>query len=106
MDLNAENRTPLDRLRENMQNGNSRQFSPSRYAERSTEYERINKTAMPQSNAYYDRAACLQTLPLAMAYVPMQIWRNLYTADAGLNEGTIFKELDFPWYPTPCRKER
>ena len=35
--------------------------------------------------------------PLAMAYVPMQIWRNLYSAEAALDRGTLFSELDLPF---------
>ena len=33
---------------------------------------------------------------LAMAYVPMQCWRMLYSPDYGLTRGTIFEELDLP----------
>lgn len=41
---------------------------------------------------------------LAMAYVPMQQFRELHDMEVGFCEGTIFKELTFPFYPTPCRK--
>lgn len=40
---------------------------------------------------------CVDKLPLAMAYVPFQKWRNVYDASAGLQAGTIFQELDLPW---------
>ena len=33
---------------------------------------------------------------LAMAHVPMQCWRMLYSPDYGLARGTIFEELDLP----------
>ena len=36
-------------------------------------------------------------MPLAMAYVPMQKWRNIYEADVGLDRGTMFCELDLPF---------
>lgn len=39
--------------------------------------------------------------PLAMAYVPMQIWQQLYDPEVGFDKGTIFKELDKPF----CGKE-
>ena len=39
----------------------------------------------------------LDNLPLAMAYVPMQKWRNIYEADVGLDRGTMFCELDLPF---------
>ena len=42
---------------------------------------------------------------LAMAYVPMQDFKNLFDLEEGFCEGTIFKDLRFPFYPTPCRRE-
>ncbi len=42
---------------------------------------------------------------LVMAYVQMQEFSNLYDIEQGFCEGTIFKDLRFPFYPTPCRKE-
>ncbi len=40
---------------------------------------------------------CVDKLPLAMAYVPMQKWRDLYDVDVGLSRGTVFSELDLPF---------
>lgn len=34
---------------------------------------------------------------LAMAYVPWQQWRELYTPEVGFKRGTIFSELDKPF---------
>ena len=42
----------------------------------------------------------LDNLPLAMAYVPMQKWKNIYEADVGLDRGTMFGELDLPFQGT------
>ena len=39
----------------------------------------------------------LSGLPIAMAYVPWQEWRNLYGAEKALHRGTIFEELDKPF---------
>ena len=39
---------------------------------------------------------------LAMVYSPCQAFANLYEPEAGMERGTIFKELDKPFYPTPC----
>lgn len=39
----------------------------------------------------------LDNLPLAMAYVPMQKWKDIYEADVGLDRGTMFSELDLPF---------
>ncbi|MBS5660630.1 MAG: spore coat associated protein CotJA [Clostridiales bacterium] len=36
-------------------------------------------------------------LPIAMAYVPMQKWRNIYDSEVGFDRGTIFEELDKPF---------
>lgn len=36
-------------------------------------------------------------LPIAMAYVPWQEFKNLYPAEKGLCRGTIFEELDKPF---------
>ena len=41
--------------------------------------------------------------PLAMAYTPDQIWQELYEDDEALAQGTLFRELDFPFCPG-CRK--
>lgn len=34
---------------------------------------------------------------LAMAYVPMQKWRKIYSSEIGFCRGTIFEELDKPF---------
>lgn len=36
-------------------------------------------------------------MPIAMAYVPWQRFRNLYEPDRALQIGTIFAELDKPF---------
>ncbi len=36
-------------------------------------------------------------LPLAIAYVPRQAWRELYEPEKALGRGTVFKELDKPY---------
>ncbi|MBQ8804675.1 MAG: spore coat associated protein CotJA [Tyzzerella sp.] len=36
-------------------------------------------------------------MSLAMAYVPWQVWRNLYDAEKGFHCGTIFQELNMPF---------
>lgn len=43
--------------------------------------------------------------PIAMVYSPMQKWRELYDPHTALMSGTIFKELDLPFYPTPCKRK-
>lgn len=38
-----------------------------------------------------------QPVSLAMAYVPMQQWSDLYDVDVALQRGTIFAQLDKPF---------
>lgn len=40
---------------------------------------------------------CLEELPLAMAYVPMQKWGEQYAPAVALERGTIFPPLDLPF---------
>lgn len=48
------------------------------------------RTTAPQRNT-------LEDMPLAMAYVPWQKWQNLYDAEKGFCNGTIFQELNLPF---------
>lgn len=41
---------------------------------------------------------CIDTMPLTMAYVPMQFWRQVYDLETGLQKGTIFPDLYKPFY--------
>lgn len=63
-------------------------------------------TATPAPEASIDeafvRAAVAGTtpidqLPLSMAYVPMQSWKETYDGLQALDAGTIFPELDLPF---------
>lgn len=38
-----------------------------------------------------------ENMPLAMAYVPWQTWQNIYDAEKGFCNGTIFQELNLPF---------
>ena len=44
-----------------------------------------------------ERGWGLHEHPLAMAYSPLQVWRNVYEPEIGLERGTIFIELDKPF---------
>ena len=39
----------------------------------------------------------LRDLPIAMAYVPIQQWQQIYEPDVALERGTAFAELDLPF---------
>lgn len=47
-----------------------------------------------------------QGLPLVMSYAPDQDFHELYEAEEALETGTLFKELDFPFYPVACGNGR
>lgn len=44
----------------------------------------------------------LSMLPVAMAYVPWQCWKDLYDLDKALEIGTIFEELNKPFLGRRC----
>ncbi|MDO4562886.1 MAG: spore coat associated protein CotJA [Clostridia bacterium] len=39
---------------------------------------------------------CLDSMPLAYSYVPMQVFKNIYDNDTSLGKGTAFPELYKP----------
>lgn len=43
-----------------------------------------------------------QDVTLGMAYVPIQRWENLFATEQGICNGTIFKDLIFPFQTTNC----
>ncbi|MEE1314482.1 MAG: spore coat associated protein CotJA [Faecalimonas sp.] len=43
------------------------------------------------------RRDTLEDLPIAMAYVPWQKWCNIYDAEKGFCQGTIFQDLNLPF---------
>ncbi len=44
-----------------------------------------------------DRCDGIDSFPIGMAYVPWQYWEDIYEADKGLQQGTIFMQLDKPY---------
>lgn len=56
-----------------------------------------NNYRQTQSQASMFNRTALEDLPLAMAYVPWQTWRNVCDAEQGLSCGTIFQELNMPF---------
>lgn len=55
-----------------------------------------------------DNYDAMQGFPLAMAYIPWQTWQNVSDGARGLEQGSIFEELIFPFeYAGPgCRNAR
>lgn len=52
---------------------------------------------IPHYSANKESIASPNNKSLAMAYVPQQNWRNLYSPEVALNRGTLFAELDKPF---------
>lgn len=40
---------------------------------------------------------CLDNMPIAMSYTPLQRWKQTYEPAVGFDRGTIFPELDLPF---------
>ena len=79
MERENDNRTPLDRVT-----------------------QEFMRDMMVQSETAAGRGfdpSVVDGLPLAMVYAPMQKWRNAYSPDEALIRGTMFAELDRPFYP-------
>ena len=55
----------------------------------------IGKMHSPHSDMYEPEN--IDKLPIAMAYVPWQRWKNTYELGKALKVGTIFPELDLPY---------
>ena len=57
----------------------------------------ITETVIKRAEPAADASSCIDRFPLAMAYVPMQIWRMVFSPEKALEQGTIFQELDLPF---------
>jgi len=44
----------------------------------------------------------LHGFKLAMVYSPNQEWENIYDCAEALQNGTLFADLNFPWYASCC----
>lgn len=55
--------------------------------------EKINSFCPPGMRPEPER----EGLPLAMAYVPVQAWRDIYEDGKALMRGTVFAQLDLPF---------
>lgn len=60
-----------------------------------------NPNMMPRMEAGSENKPCccdaVSGQPLAMAYVPMQTFENLYSPEAAICAGTLFADLDKPF---------
>ncbi len=62
---------------------------------------RMPKTHM-HKNTPHQTSCHEKEFPIAMAYVPWQKFRDVYPPEKAFCQGTIFAELDLPFYG--CRK--
>ncbi len=79
MERENDNRTPLDRV--------------------SPEFMRDMMDAGEKTAGRGFDPSVVDALPLAMVYAPRQKWRDAYAPDEALSRGTMFAELDKPFYP-------
>ena len=75
-----------------------------RMTERRTDTGCVCSTERRRNTGCNDRVIPAPTL--AMSYIPMQQWGDLMDCETALREGTLFRELVFPFYPTPCCQRR
>lgn len=57
-----------------------------------------NRNMHGHQNQHMNRSVLDGPFPVGMAYVPWQEFKDLYDPYQGLCHGTIFKELDYPFY--------
>lgn len=62
-----------------------------------TDYRQMDSR---QTDSCCKKDDMLEGLPLAMAYVPWQMWRDIFDAEKGFQCGTIFEELNKPFRGT------
>ncbi|NBI84941.1 spore coat associated protein CotJA [Lachnospiraceae bacterium] len=58
---------------------------------------RCGRSSYPATDTCSKTPWHMDNYALAMAYVPMQKFKNLYELDEGLQHGTIFPELNKPF---------
>ncbi|PHV69633.1 hypothetical protein CS063_14830 [Sporanaerobium hydrogeniformans] len=68
------------------------------YYNRPTPNENMGMNIMPSSYSNNYANEEIQELPIAMAYVPWQQWKDLYEPKEAFKRGTLFKQLDLPFY--------
>lgn len=90
MNIKNENATPLERISDEMFRAEYGVYPPSEEGHVESE-EIIPPFAL-------DSCLC-KNAPLAMVYAPRQRFRELYAPEEALMAGTLFKELDYPFYP-------
>ena len=66
----------------------------SNYRANAVPYNNYRQMQAPTSMM---RRGTWDDMPIAMAYVPWQMWQDIYDAEKGFQCGTIFQELNKPF---------
>ena len=64
---------------------------------RMTPYAENRPELLPETDADHPCAERPDCMVLAMAYVPMQKFEELYNPEVGFDRGTVFRALDLPY---------
>lgn len=95
--------------KQQMYGHNNRRYRQQHYRN-SNSPSRVNPSCGCKQGDHTDKCVdkvidkCVNDLPLAMAYVPMQRWENVCDAQSGLVLGCIFKDLVKPYCPVLQRR--
>lgn len=87
--------------------GNTRGITRSDYEQ----FTRFLGTAQPKySRSVSQKQEPMPTVngadkPLAMVYGVKQGFKNIYEPEIALENGTIFEELNLPFYPVGCKSK-
>lgn len=60
---------------------------------------------LPETGSDHPCAEQPSCMVLAMAYVPMQKFEELYNPEVGFDRGTVFCRLDLPYLGVPADEE-
>ena len=83
--------------------GNSRGITRSDY-QQFTHFLGASQPGFAKVPTIADTEKCIEgTRPIAMVYGVKQAFAGIYEPDIALETGTIFEELNKPFYPTGCR---
>lgn len=71
-------------------------------AENRMNFRRENSCEKCSENSRNRDSERMNDFPVGMAYVPWQCWGEIYPLNTGLQRGTIFPELDKPFFKGRC----
>lgn len=85
--------------------GNSRGICRSDY-QQFTDFLSLSQPRYTKNSAPANSESCgCQNHPIGMVYGVKQCFAQIYDPEIGLENGTIFEELNKPFYPTGCSRK-